>query len=355
MFLTEDIAYLNGEYFFAAKEINAICSFNEKDGQIQVLRTDGSGDIWAYRRYGRVFKYDNKLYFLPLWAHNLLIYNLDTKTFETIPLKKIDGYNNDHFFAGIIVQEKLVMVGCQYPAIAVLDFKTHDLSYYEEPFKELLPKHKKGGDCFFRCDITNNGTKVYMASCLSNQILEFDVVDGSYEWHNIGGEKNTYSGIAYDGQKFWISPRRGKKAACWDRNNNTIKEFDLPITYESDDDKGNCTCLGAVYDGKNIIFPGMEINKTMIIDPLSVDFEQSMKVLDKGYAFYGHREGFNYALNKYGELEVYSPDDSYKPLKMIKTTNDKTLIASFIHETGEIIHEGYKELELVDFINMVTV
>lgn len=349
MFVAEDVIKVDKEYFFAAKDINAICKFDETKRKNEILYTDPDDDIWAFRRYARVFRYADLLIFPPMWASKFLIYDIKNNSFKTKEIKKIDGFHLDYFFSGKVVGDKLVLAGCQYPVIAVIDLPDFNIHYYEEPLKEMLEVHRRAEDCFFRYDMVSVEQTVYVASCISNKILEFNVESGKYSWHAVGKEENRYSGIAWDGGKMWLSPRRKTNIVCWDLINNEVKEIENPIKYFSEEERNKCTFLGAVYDGKNIILPGMQTNQTVIIDRKLLE----AKIVNARYVFYHYQDGLNYALNENGILEIYKPGEYEKPQKTITTKNDKALRAKLIHETGEIIHEGYKEIQLNDFINMV--
>lgn len=351
MFEAEDLIKIGNEYFFAAKDVNAICKFDEVERNIEILYSDPDDDIWAFRRYARVFRYADLLIFPPMWASKFLIYDIKNNSFETKELKKIDGFHLDYFFSGQVIGDKLVLAGCQYPMIAVIELPDFNIHYYEEPLNEMLELHKRVDDCFFRCDMVAIGQTVYVASCISNRILEFNVESGKYSWHTVGKEENRYSGIAWDGESMWLSPRRETNIVCWNLISDEVEEIENPIKYSAEEEKERCIFLGAVYDGKNIILPGMQINQTVIIDKKT----HESKIINARYAFYYHRDGLNYSLNENGILEIFKPGEYGEPQETVATKNDKALRAKLIHETGEIIHEGYKEIQLNDFINMVSI
>lgn len=351
MFIAEDITKVNNTYYFAAKEINAICAFDEDEQIIRILYSDKSESIWGFRRYGRVFRYENMLIFAPLWASKFLIYYITENRFETIDVKKMENYGFDYFLAGEVVGNKLVLAGCQYPAIVIINLETLKVEYYDKPFEELLELQREIDDCFFRNDMIVINNSVYIASCISNRVLEFFIEDGSYRWHEIGDKSNKYSGLAWDGERIWLAPRRDTKFVSWNPNLNKIEEFKIQEMDVPDADRDKCSFLGVVYDGKNIICPGMQLDNTVIIDPKTCKID----VIPVSYAFYTHKNGLNYALRKDGILEVFVPGEYNRPQKSIKTKNDNTIIASLIHETGEKIFEGYKNVRLKDFTDMVSV
>lgn len=355
MFLAEDVIKVDYDYYFTTKEVNAICKYNEKDGNIRVTWKNPNGNAWAYRRYGRILSHKKKLYFLPLWANEIAIYDMEKDQMDTVTLKEIKGCENDRFFAGEIIENKLVLVGCKYPAIVTLDVNTREINYFYEPYHNLIEKNRKMLDCFFRCDLACNGTKVYIASCISNQVLMFDVSDNSYEWYSVGNNSNTYSGIAFDGADFWLAPRRGKHALCWNPESNKEIEFEIPIEFEGENDNKKCTSLGAVYNGRYVIFPGMEFNKTIIIDPTEPDFERKMKVVDRSFEFYFHREGFDYALTKEGNLEIFNPLDYLTPIKVVTINTYKGLLLKLLDNLLGFLIEDDGDINLYNFVNMVKI
>lgn len=353
MLASEDLLKVGDDYYFAARDINAICKFNEETKEIKIIYTDPAEDVWAYRRYGRIYKYEEMLIFLPLHANKILMYNIEEENFETIDVKKIEGYDFDLFFASTLIEEKLILIGCQYPAIVFFCLKDKSLTYLTEPFNELLPKHKYKGDCFFRNDIAVVNNKLYIASCLSNQVLELNIDDGSFVWHTVGHELNKYVGITWDGKELWIAPRRDTRIVRWNPNTNEIKEYDIIYEDKTEEKSGKCRFLGVVYDGENVIFPGMDINATIVYNPLNEDFENMKEILNDSYFFYIYRNGLNYTLNKKYKLKVYKPGNYKNPVKEIKTINDIILIAELMYRTSGIIYEGDRGVGLTDFMELV--
>ena len=285
MIASEDLLKVGDDYYFAARDVNAICKFNEETKKIKFIYVDPDGDTWAYRRYGRIFQYKETLIFPPLHANKILLYHIKENCFETIDIEQIEGYDYDYFLASTMIGEKLVLVGCQYPAIVFFDLKNKRLTYFKEPFKELLPKHKYKGECFFRNDVAVVENKLYIASCLSNQVLELNMEDGSFVWHAVGDELNKYVGIAFDGKDLWIAPRRDTRIVRWNPSTDDVNEYDILREDGKEDELGKCRFLGVVYDGKNVIFPGMDIDETIIYNPANNDFRNMQEILHDSYFF----------------------------------------------------------------------
>lgn len=66
-------------------------------------------------------------------------------------------------------------------------------------------------DAFFRTHHAVRGEWLYLASCVDNTVLKFNLKTNEYKWLSIGSDDNKFSGIVYSLNDFWLSPRTTEK------------------------------------------------------------------------------------------------------------------------------------------------
>ena len=346
MVVAEDIIRIGNYYYFAARGIYAICRLKADSDVIETVYSGSSEELCNHRMYGRVFEYKNQLYFPPLNAKSILVFDLLTEKTDFIDIGSIEGCVGDYFLAGLIVGNALYLVGCQYPAIVKCDLMTKEVTYYEEPYKELIKYHSQDGDCYFRADVAFVDNCIYAASCLCNRVLEFSTIDNSYRWHEVGNEDDGFSGITWDGNKFWLSSRHKAKVTIWNPIENSAHEIEIPIN-ETDELNGSCSFLGAVFDGVNIILPGMNLRKTVVF---KADDANDMYCLGKRFTFYTLRENYIYGQDENNDLLIYEKTDLQNPKRIIRTKNDNEILINTIKDGGTVVNEGFCGLGLETFI-----
>ena len=128
-------------------------------------------------------------------------------------------YRDKIFNCGIAIQslQSLKELASRYPAVVVLDLINEEMKYCEGMYTDYLKKQSdKQVDVFFIGEFVYINNLVYIASCLQNMILKFNLNTLEHEYIQIGDKSNHYAGIGYDGSYFYLSPRNKKDAVKWE-------------------------------------------------------------------------------------------------------------------------------------------
>ena len=120
---------------------------------------------------------------------------------------------------------------------------------------------------------------ILMPLCNANAVLEFDMEEEKSEIYVVGKEGDSYSGICYDGEFYWLSPRHGGSIIKWDKSNNDITVINqFPTEYE----KCKYSFIDAIFiNGYVWMFPFLG-NMTIKINPKNNLLEKEDK-LQLGY------------------------------------------------------------------------
>ena len=72
---------------------------------------------------------------------------------------------------------------------------------------------------------------LYTPILQTNQILKLELETGSYELISVGDRENQYVGIVWDGDAFWLAPRKNGVYVKWDGYHQVI-EYSLPSEFD---------------------------------------------------------------------------------------------------------------------------
>lgn len=260
----KDCVKVGDIFYFISSQMNLIFSINMKTDEANVVDIVPEKIVVCEEFLGAISAYrNNKLVIAPNKSNIIWIYDLYTRKWEKIYRK-----NKVHVGTGGMLQivengDDYYFVGSSYPAIIKLNFATMELKYIEEPFKDK-GKASKINDAFFRSHHARVDNFIYLASCLDNSILRYDLVTNEYCWMNVGGSENRYSGIVYDGDNFWLAPRTNGKIVKWDGYMH-FDMLDLPTMFPYEYNY----FLGICFDGKKIILPNHVEEKTVAINRMN--------------------------------------------------------------------------------------
>lgn len=319
--IAEDCIQIDRKLLFVARDINLIFSLDMDNGKTELIDSIPEEDLFANRLSAKIVSWKQKLIFVPFNAKKICIYRKNTREWNGLPLKSVG--NEDiplKMFQAIPYQNKVFLIGSNYPAIVCIDAETEELTYFDKVYERLRGRRKELGDCYVRCDYVKINDCFYMASALNNKVLRFDMSNCQYSWIEVGNDINRYSGITWDGSNFWLAPRQNTAIVKWD-GGKEVTEYPLPKGFE----KECIHFLGAVYDGTQIIMPGIEGSKTISFTEAHAE---TPTVWPEQYSFY-KRINDNYivsqAVNGYLEvLDVNGKTERYlcaTDKKIIDNTN----------------------------------
>lgn len=272
---------IEDKYFFVGRDLGIIYSVSEKTGEAKIEGKLPEKNNGHYRLCGEILRFEDKVIFVPLNNEELQIYDCTEKRWISIDIEQVKDCSADRFFSAVIHRRKLIMLGANYPAIMIVDMDSYETRYIKEIYEPLKELKKEKNDAYIRNNICCIGDKIYAASCISNEVLVFDIEKYTWSWHRVGDDDNRYSGIAYDGEAFWIAPRRKGSVIKWIAESDEITEYQLiDMKYDK------LYFTGVIYDGENLIFPGMENRQTLIVNPKEADIKKSCIIIDENFTFF---------------------------------------------------------------------
>lgn len=321
----EDAYYDSGYIYFFAYEVNGIFRINLPDNSMEFLVSIKEYGKERRRLFGSVVCIDKKLYFAPLSADDILIYDMVENDYRLISIDKEDYKGTDaKFYALCQYQNSLFFFPTHYPAILKLDLLSGNIMYYKN-WLGLLPDYYKNGMDYFRQSVCLRGELIIAPLCYSDDILLFDLKNNKEELVHIATERDKeygFSGIRSDVDGYWLSSLTGKELYKWDYQSSTIKKYLLDNKNKSQE----YSYVGLDYCGDKVIIRPAYENDLVIFDCNNICFEKISSDEYRGYGEGNQGASTVRALIKCGGKEFFLCPQNGKTYYKLVLVNDKTLI-----------------------------
>lgn len=270
----KDCCKVGERIYFVSSDMNLVFSINMESDNLDIIGTIPSRSFVENELFGAISILKNKIVLAPYQEPDIWVYDLKNGNWTLVPKKYIQHMGTGGVLQIVNYGQLVFLIGASYPAIIKLDTETLEVQYIEKPFIDKQEKVKKVNDAFFRSHFVVKNEWLYLASCIDNTVLKFNLQTDDYSWVSIGNYNYRFSGIATDGKNFWLSPRTNETIIKWD-GMEKIKEIQLPDIYK---EKFNYF-LGICYDGKKILLPNMLECKSIEINPI----DDTINILPEQY------------------------------------------------------------------------
>lgn len=344
--LTEDCAIYGEKMYFMARDYNMLCEYDLKKDKTRIISHIPEKGMEAYRLATSISVCDGNVVLAPTNMEKIWIFNIEKSIWRSLEIEDRKVERNK-FFVSIQHKNKIYMVGSFYPSILEVDIHDNTVKNLDDIFEGRFEASREMKDSFFRYNYVQKDNKIFLASCISNEVLEFDMENREYEWHRIGKKQNRFSGIGWDGKRWWLAPRNNGALGIWDQMN--YEEINLP---ENNGEKYSFT--GIVCFAGNVYLPAMENEYTLIVDKNS-----DIKMRKERYTFAKKiNEEQMICQNINGDMYIITKD--CKKTK-INNTIDISKLNTYLQEFDKTVvnwlaEKVYMEdcfLDLEDIINIL--
>lgn len=298
-------ATINNNYLYVfLRDINMLCSINLLSNEIKLLGSIPGESFLSKYLVGKMFVYDDVLYFVPHNAKKAWKYNIETSSWSIwfeigeciIDNRVVTGAElQQKFNQAYLYDEKVCMIGFRYPAIVLVDLKTGEITYDFTVYKELQ-NIDDSIDTYIRHDGYMKDEVIFLPCMKKNYILKYNLEKQTGFWIEIGDENKKYAGITCINDKYYLATYLDNEYVIWDGKDN----------YESDKISPNDeeVYFGAFCVNNQVVFPGKENTKTVKIkrDDNSLCYECA-------YLFYDEIEaGIIIKQNMDGTIYIYNEE-----------------------------------------------
>lgn len=205
--------------WFVASYTQELCYLDRGTKKTVVVAQLPERGLYGNYGYWDLCRVEDKIYIAPYSALNIVIYDIHSKTIETIAL------DDTPFKFGKIIpyQKQLYFMPVLYRGILKLDLATHQLSIIDE-YKRLL-EGMTDLRPYFHFGYCRRGEKLFMASSQANQVVVMDLLTEATEVYEVGGPSTSFYSIADDGKHFWLGSYTGSTIIRWDYDKGLWEEY----------------------------------------------------------------------------------------------------------------------------------
>ncbi len=211
------------------------------------------------RQYFFAIEVDSKLFFSPMAADSIAIYEVETGLFKTIyipePLtKRKVEYNPSLKFVQIFHKEKyLFFTPHTYPGILRYNMENGNIDVIDDWIEDIEPYITKENKSYFSRGLIN-GDVLYLACTGANAIFEFNLTTYVHRIYCFQNNNSGYNGICSDGNDLWLAPLNKGAVVRFNAGSRTTQEYSVMIN--DSDAIGVCSFNSICYcNGYIWIFP----------------------------------------------------------------------------------------------------
>jgi hypothetical protein len=235
---------VENKIYFASREMNMVYSLDLDSHIIDVLESPPEERTFQSGLYGNIVYICGKLVLVPFNAEKIWIYDLSEGSWHGIALGEI-GKKPYKFLGAAVYDEYVYMLGYHYLGIIRLNIHTSTIEIIKLPYKEC-------GDGLFFIDCIKKDEWLYTPVMLENKVLKLNLGTGEYKMISVGDSKNRYVGIGWDGEWFWLPPRRNGSYVLWD-GADQVREYALPGEFTA----GHDYFWGSSVMQEQVVFSGV--------------------------------------------------------------------------------------------------
>ena len=336
----ESLAGKEHEIYAVGRELNVKLRLDLETNEVETIMDMPEEEKLIGRLYNGVCVDKDILALVPYNARKFWYCRLKEKKWYDIDIGAyVDSEQIGKFAGGYIFNEIVYLFGYHYKNILLIDLKTRQI-------KELF-EEKDRHSFWMQTPVAHNGT-LFVADLLRNEVTGIDLNQtGNYEAFEIENiepsAKNGNSGIAFDGEYFYIVKHHGNCLYKW-------KPFEKAYPVKID----------SVYDTDEPFFNGIEAHDRFLFlySPkgksyvYSLDGKKSYRVEDK--TFYAKRMPLSgLTVGEKGAVAVF--DNEMKEIKRFTTALSYAEQRDYLAHaevTGKAMSEN-DVIGLEDFIDLI--
>ena len=205
----------------AASDFNALMKIDLKQRKIEYINRfpDEKNEK---RLFSDIIYEKGKLYFVPMNAEKIVIYDILNEKFSFIEFnKKIYSshyFSNYKFCRGIMYNKSIFLICATYPAFIRVNLSDNSIEYIDEWVSEI-EKKRTIDDIGYFTNYYQYENIVYIPCCCCNIIVEFNMENLTFIYHEIGRKDDRFSDFTLYENEFWVSLFNNNEIIKLNKNN----------------------------------------------------------------------------------------------------------------------------------------
>lgn len=229
----EAIIKIDNYLYAMLRKINAFIKIDLGDGSVCFIGSVPNEKIVKDRLYSDLVYFNGKIYFVPLSADEIAVYDIKNDIFEKIPFADNKTIYNSKIFKkdykfskGLVKENYVYFFSCTYPAILKLNIKTNCIEYVTNWVKAVENKITYFNDGYMRSFFYDDNLSIYFPMCCENFIMKYDLSTDECLLYEVGNTENSYSDIVFYKNNYYISSKNGHNVIKTDNKFNVIFHYE---------------------------------------------------------------------------------------------------------------------------------
>ncbi len=289
----------------------------------------------------RIIPIEDKLVIVPFNFRYIHIYDITNGKWDMVDFggsKK----NANQYSEALVHENRVIMLGALVDNIILLDTDNSKTKVINSYFKELDSRR------YYNCrgGYVHIDDDIYIPISCKCEVLKLNLSGYEYEVINISDKLPGFSGIAYDGENFWLPSRINSSVGVYNKEFCEIDRVDLSSTNSEEESR----LEGAYYYQDYIYIHGQYGKDTYIIDRDTKEVTKREAMLQFLYGTndfligqYNDRSLLLKLKDKEKKLYPRINDDIKKVF--FEIVKQETLCCNLLKETEELV--------LRDFLNLI--
>lgn len=293
--------YDDGKYlWFSAQNFNGLFKMSKETYIPEFIGCFPDEEEFGERLYFGIAESNGKLYFSPLSAKEIAVYDINSNTFEKIKIKEIKDkkYETLKLYSIAAYNDKVAFIPWAYDSIVLLDTNTSEIKYIDCNVKRGI-----NGELFGTCSVM--GSKVVLPCLGENKVVILDTLTGKTKTRAFGDKNSSFYSAYFDGKYLWLCRYIGGDAIIRvDLNTGNYISITLPDGVNAD---GNAPFSGFLYANGTIWVTSWTCDYV-----IKIDRETGNARIDECFSKMNYRYPINISENKFytffysqGILEEY--------------------------------------------------
>ena len=188
--------------WFIYGKVCILCCYNLKTEKTEIISEIPVDNIYKESLYQKIIYKDEKLYLIPAWGKNILIYDIIQKNFSTIMIPEYDGLM---FCNAFLYDNRIICIPYAYPSIINIDTK-FDVASVLVKLDTIKQTYKVS--TFNMAD--NLEMKIAMVSPQSNKVFLYDVEHDDFNVENVSNNVDGYASVCFFEKFIAMKPSKSR-------------------------------------------------------------------------------------------------------------------------------------------------
>ncbi len=205
------VVYEN-KLWFSNKDFNGLFRQDILNGKIEFVQLFPDESVDICHAHKEVIRVGKRLFFIPAYANNIHVYNIETEGFTTIPIEK----KSDVYCAGAVLLRDNIYIFTYSGELFILNVSSLRIVDDEE-FARNCKANSSGSEEFVLCRVSEYNNTVYFAFYGKNIIGSYNLESYSFSTYHTGVE-DLFMCYVHD-DKCWITTKGTDEIFRFDLNN----------------------------------------------------------------------------------------------------------------------------------------